>query len=195
MSRKPSGTETGEALAPCVLAMLLGLGAGDAGADPFELKTHARDYRGVRGIESGDYEEGIAKLEAQRETRAEVSSLQAPVLIDLCVGYIMARELDKATAACEKSVRSRWYAGLAYNNRGVLKIALGQYESAIRDFEKALEAGGAKSVAGRNLARARERLASLSQQKDRSRETKLAADRAASLPGEPIRFVVVTSRN
>lgn len=90
-----------------------------------------------------------------------MSSVQAPVLIDLCAAYIMTNELNKAVAVCNKAAGSKWYSSLAYNNRGVLNIALGRYEEAVSDFERALRAGGSQAIAQRNLARAQERLAAI----------------------------------
>jgi tetratricopeptide (TPR) repeat protein len=172
-------------LAAATAGMALG-----ANADPFELTTHTSDLWGVRQIESGEYQAGIERLERQLGTNPLVSSMQAPVLIDLCAGYVMANELEKAARVCNKAAGSKWYSSMAYNNRGVLNIARGRYEEAIRDFENALEAGGSRVVASRNLARAQHRLAAIRRQQ----QLQMLADKrepAAQSPG----FVAVKAED
>jgi tetratricopeptide (TPR) repeat protein len=156
-------------LAAATAGMALG-----ANADPFELTTHTSDLWGVRQIESGEYQAGIERLERQLGTNPLVSSAQAPVLIDLCAGYVMANELEKAAQVCDKAAGSKWYGSMAYNNRGVLNIARGRYEAAIHDFENAVEAGGSRVVASRNLARAQHRLAAIRAQQ----QLRMLADHA-----------------
>jgi Flp pilus assembly protein TadD len=149
-----------------------------ANADPFELKTHSMDVRGVRDIENGDYERGIARLQSQLGPRPRVPSVEVPILIDLCAGYVMANELEKATRVCDRAANSKWYTGLAYNNRGVLNIAKGRYETAIRDFEMALQTGGPRTVVERNLTRAQNRVAAIRRQQESGQ---LAAEAAPSV--------------
>ncbi len=150
-----------------------------ANADPFELQTHELDLHGVREVEAGDFARGIVRLKAQLGPRAQSQTIRTPILIDLCAAYVMANDLEQATQTCDKATASQWYAGLSHNNRGVLNIAKGRYEAAIADFERALEAGGARAVAERNLARARERLAAIQAQRN-GKET-LVADAAAGV--------------
>ncbi|MFW2403124.1 MAG: tetratricopeptide repeat protein, partial [Gammaproteobacteria bacterium] len=73
----------------------------------------------------------------------------------LCVAYTMLRDFSKASEYCEASVESGWSRGIAFNNRGVMKAARGDYEGAQRDFQSAIEGRGADNVARRNLERAR----------------------------------------
>ena len=49
----------------------------------------------------------------------------------------------------------------ALNNRGVMRIAAGNYEAGVQDFAAALEAGGARSVATKNLSLAQQRVAEM----------------------------------
>lgn len=174
-----------------VLTVALSAGAVlAANADPFELKTHSMDVRGVREIEAGNYETGIKRLRAQLGPQPRAASIEVPILIDLCAGYIMANDLDKATQVCDRAASSKWYSGLAYNNRGVLNIAKGQYEAAIRDFTMALQAGGPRTVAERNLARAEQRLAAIRRQQESQR----VAAAEPSPPVAPATFAMAVDR-
>lgn len=84
---------------------------------------------------------------------------RTPVLIDLCVAYTMVRDFEAGDEYCDQAVDAGWYQGLALNNRGVMKMARGDYEDAIADFRAATETRGAMAVSKRNLARARQTLA------------------------------------
>lgn len=139
--------------------------------EPFELMTHHTYVSGKEEVDTGKYEAGIAKLE-KKLTKALPHSLKTPALIDLCVAYTIQREIDQATVVCDKAMESGWYSGLAYNNRGVLQIAKGNYEQAIRDFEEAIRHSGADAMAKRNLGRAQARLAEV---RSREQNTAVAA--------------------
>lgn len=132
---------------------------------PFELVTHPTNVYGVDKVASGDLEIGIKRLNMRLGSETQARSVRAPILIDLCVGYTMLKEFEAASKACNQAVDIGWYSGLAYNNRGVLNIAKGDYEAAIRDFQAAIDESGADRVAGRNLDRATERLAEVKAQR------------------------------
>ena len=140
--------------------------AGVAGAETFEMMVHKRDELGARYIENGEYEKGVQRLEARLGGDKSPNSYQTPILIDLCVGYAMLGEFQKATDNCNKAIDSGWYSGLAYNNRGAVRIAQGQYEEAIQDFQTAIEHKGADALASRNLDRAQRRVAQLQRQNE-----------------------------
>lgn len=144
-----------------MLAALLLMGATAAQAsEPFEIVPHEMDVYGVRFIESGEYEKSIERLKTRLGGPKQPQSIKAPVLIDLCVAHTMLRQFEEANQYCSEAVDMGWYRGLALNNRGVMKIAQGDYEAAIVDFQAATEASGAKAVSHRNLDRARQSLAS-----------------------------------
>ena len=144
----------------CMLAALLVMGATVAQAsDPFEIVPHEMDVYGARYIDSGEYEKAVERLKTRLGGPRQAHSLRAPVLIDLCVGYTMLKQFDEADQYCSEAVDVGWYRGLALNNRGVMKIAQGNYEAAIADFQAATEASGAKAVSQRNLDRAQQSLA------------------------------------
>ena len=133
---------------------------------PFEVMVHRADVYGARDIEAGDFAKGVERLLARLGTEAQPYSRRTPILIDLCVGYTMLEAYDEATRYCDDAVSAGWYAGLALNNRGALKIAKGEYESAIDDFSAALRANGADAMATRNLQRTIAKMAAITAKRD-----------------------------
>ena len=127
----------------------------------FEMMTHPAEVYGVQNIVNGEVNKGVERLETRLGSDHQPQSVRAPVLIDLCVGYTMLKDFEKASEACNQAVDIGWYSGMAYNNRGVLKIAQGDYEAAIKDFSRAIEKSGADRIAGRNRDHAVERLAAI----------------------------------
>jgi hypothetical protein len=91
----------------------------------------------------------------------------------------MKANYDAATQFCNEAVETGWSSDLAYNNRGVLKIALGQYEAARQDFDKAAGGLGGSAVARRNMKRVNVRIAQI-QQQDRSKSIATAGVREVS---------------
>ncbi|MGI9341343.1 MAG: hypothetical protein ACR2QV_00730 [Gammaproteobacteria bacterium] len=126
---------------------------------PLELVTHDSDVYGIRAVQDGDYEKGIEQLKGQLGHARMAHGKRTPVLIDLCVAYTMVRDFEAADEYCNQAVDAGWYQGLALNNRGVMKMAQGDYEDAIADFQAATETRGATAVSKRNLARAQQTLA------------------------------------
>jgi tetratricopeptide (TPR) repeat protein len=130
-------------------------------AEPFEVMMHQSDVIGARDIESGDYAKGVKRLLTRLGSGKQSYSVRAPIFIDLCAGYTLLEDFDQATRYCDDAVEAGWYAGLALNNRGALKIAKGDYESAIDDFVAALRASGADAMARRNLQRTVAKMAAI----------------------------------
>lgn len=126
---------------------------------PFELVPHENDVYGIRMVQDGEYEKAVERLKTQLGGERQAHAKRTPVLIDLCVAYTMLREFGEAEQYCNKAVEAGWYQGLALNNRGVMKIARGDYEGGIADFQSATAASGAKAVGQRNLERAQQTLA------------------------------------
>ncbi len=62
------------------------------------------------------------------------------VLTNLCIGYILSKNLDQAQAYCDQAVSRSNEKTVSYNNRGVLKALQGDYSAAMRDFESAVNA-------------------------------------------------------
>jgi hypothetical protein len=93
-------------------------------------------------------------------------SVRTLIVIDLCEGYTLMEDFDEVTRYCDDAVAAGWYTGLALNNRGALKIAKGEYESAIDDCVGALRANGADAMAGRNLQRTLAKMAAITDERN-----------------------------
>lgn len=154
-------------LAAAAAATALALAATAHAGDEFEMMVHKDDVYGARAVEAGDFEKAIQRLERRLgDDGRQSNSIRSPVLIDLCVAYTMAGRVRDAETACDAAVETGWSSGLAYNNRGVLHVARGNYTAALQDFERAVEAHGADTLARRNLDRVRTVIARNSQQPD-----------------------------
>jgi Flp pilus assembly protein TadD len=142
-------------------ALAVVFGAPTYSAEPFEVMMHEDQAYGATDIESGDFLKGVTRLQTRLERGVQSFTTRTPIVIDLCVGYTMLENFDEATRYCDEAVDSGWATGLALNNRGALNIAKGEFKSAIRDFEAALDADGADAMARRNLRRVHVRIAEL----------------------------------
>jgi Flp pilus assembly protein TadD len=151
-------------IAGACAAMSLTANAGDR----FILETHSLRTPGVRDIESGHYERGVATLESQLQSGRASPATRASVLIDLCVGYAMLHRLDAAAQACDAAVESKWHHALASNNRGVVNMLRGRHEPAVRDFNRAVTSEVAYQTARTNLKQAVERVAAIERQRDQA---------------------------
>ena len=130
----------------------------------FELRLDTSYLNGAKELESGRIDKAIPRLKFEY-TRAGLSKRERqPAAIALCAAYIMKADVEQATEVCDKAVEFHSSNALARNNRGVLNMALGHYESALADFERAVEQRPHFAEAKRNRDRAYVRFAG--QQKD-----------------------------
>lgn len=113
----------------CVAVFLLPLGAS---ADRLGFVVALDNLPGVDELESGDIDAGLAKLEAQLANTN--SERWHEVIATLCGAYVLASQYDKAVATCDRAVLEAPH-NASYNNRGVLRVHLGQLDSALSDFE------------------------------------------------------------
>lgn len=137
-------------------------------AEPIEVMLHETDVVGARDIETGNYSKGVERLEARLHNGAISHSARTPIVIDLCAGYTMLEDFEAAEKICDDAVERGWSKGLALNNRGALHVARGDYESAIRDFQAAIDSHGADSIARRNLNRIEAKVAAMRAPSDSS---------------------------
>lgn len=108
-------------------------------AESWELQTVDKEVPGTREIESGDAVNGIRiseKILKRVRPNEEVA-----VLNNLCIGYIMTEEFEKAEQFCKFAVETERETVVSRNNFGVLKAIAGRYSDAIEDFERAWEEG------------------------------------------------------
>lgn len=150
------------------IACTLVAAAASAG-EPFYLETHWRRVPGVQDIESGNYERGVATIEARLNGRRMAPSIRVPMLINLCVGYAMLNRLEDAARACDDALETGWYRGLARNNRGVVNMVRGRHAMAIEDFRKAARSEVSYRTARMNLRQAAERVAAIERQREQTR--------------------------
>lgn len=108
-------------------------------AESWELQTVNEEVPGTREIESGDAVNGI-RISEKVLNRVRPSE-EVAVLNNLCIGYIMTEEFEKAEQFCQFAVETERETVVSRNNRGVLKAIVGQYSDAIEDFERAWEDG------------------------------------------------------
>jgi len=164
-------------------AITIGLFTAPATAEEvaFKLQTTDRAMYGTRQVDDGEFAAGAQRLERMLSLAGSSRSLRQPALNDLCVAYTMLRDFEAAQARCEASVENGRDTGRALNNRGVMRIAAGDYEGGVQDFAAALEAGGARAAASENLMRAQQRVAEM--RADDSRERTADANQATELDG------------
>jgi Flp pilus assembly protein TadD len=156
---KCSFQPTGHLFGLGVVALTLALSSNTLAGEPFEVMMHEKQVDGAQHIEAGEYAEGVERLIARLGSRKQPISVRAPILVDLCAGYTMLEAFETATRYCDEAIELGWYSGIAYNNRGALNIAKGDYASAVRDFQAAVDSKGADALARRNLLRAQQRVA------------------------------------
>ncbi|MGI9331001.1 MAG: hypothetical protein ACR2QB_09835 [Gammaproteobacteria bacterium] len=162
LSTKLLSTLLAHALAAAMLATLfLGFFGVALAGEPFSLQTHKTEVYGTRDLESGDYDQAISKLERWHRWARNSQLLRGPVLINLCVAYTAKREFAAAEEFCDAAVENGRSLAVAYNNRGVMNAARGDYLAAVMDFESARNRGGQR-IARDNLLLAQTRLRSTS---------------------------------
>ncbi len=147
----------------------------------FKLQTTDRAMYGTRQVDDGQFGAGADRLEHMLSLAGSSRSLRQPALNDLCVAYTMLRDFEAAETRCNESVENGRSTGLALNNRGVMRIATGDYDGGVQDFAAALEEGGARTAASANLLRAQQRVAEL--RADDSRERTADANEASDADG------------
>lgn len=144
-----------------VAAAALALSSIASADTAFEMKTSERDMFGSANVNAGEYEKGIQRLERIAESVGQSHKMRVTAFTNLCVAHTMQRNLDAAEKYCVNAIETGWELGAGYNNLGVLNVAQGNYEAAVRHFEQAAQYRDGGLIAKRNLKRARISLASL----------------------------------
>ena len=157
-------TRIGRTAGTILTAMALGFSSlPSAQAESWELRTATTEVKGTRDLEAGKLDKAIRVMEANYGTTPYVE--KGAMLTNLCVAYILKRDLDRATSYCDRAVKRGFNDRAAYNNRGVLHVMQGDYNAAISDFEQAgcldtcpesldIRGNDTMDVAKRNLQRA-----------------------------------------
>ena len=103
-------------------------------AQTYDFKVVYAEVPGINEIADGNHAAATEILEERAKT--DDKYYLADELSTLCALYIVQRKLQKAQKTCDDAVETdRSYT--AYNNRGVLRVHLGDPTGAIQDFELA----------------------------------------------------------
>jgi tetratricopeptide (TPR) repeat protein len=135
-----------------VAAAALALSSIASADTAFELKTSERDMCWAANVNA---------LERMAESVGQSHKMRVTAFTDLCVAHTMERNLEDAEKYCRSAIETGWELGSGYNNLGVLNVAQGNYEAALRHFEQAAQYRDGGLIAKRNLKRARISLAAL----------------------------------
>ncbi|MGI9221189.1 MAG: hypothetical protein ACR2QS_09160 [Woeseiaceae bacterium] len=120
-------------------ALLLASTPSIATAEAWELRTTPNAVPGTHEIEAGKIDKAIRLSNAWLPHVAKKE--RGSVLTNLCIGYTLKKEFDRAEAYCDQAVEQSSNKTVSYNNRGVLKALQGDYEGAVQDFAEASNAG------------------------------------------------------
>jgi tetratricopeptide (TPR) repeat protein len=102
-------------------------------AETFDFKVVYADVPGINEILAGNADAAIEILEARAK---DPNRYYMPdELATLCALYIMKGELVAARKTCDSAVETD-RSHTAYNNRGVLRVHLGDSAGAIEDFAR-----------------------------------------------------------
>lgn len=140
----------------CIAAALALLVPCIAAADRYELRLHDSNVYGKYALLEGKVDLSIERLERQLARTRSHRNL-APVLINLCAAYTMQGDFDKAKDRCDAAIENGWSVPMAYNNRGVMNVAKGDYLAAVDDFEMAVAKRNATWI-NRHLVQASNRI-------------------------------------
>ncbi|MDX1405769.1 MAG: tetratricopeptide repeat protein [Woeseiaceae bacterium] len=103
-------------------------------AQSYGFKVVYAEVPGINEILAGDHAKAIKILEARSENSEKY--YLADETATLCALYIVKNDFVQARRACDLAVE-RDRSHTAYNNRGVLRVHLGDPTGAIQDFDKA----------------------------------------------------------
>ncbi len=103
-------------------------------AEPYEFKLAHAEVPGIEKALAGDIDSTIADLESR--ARDSINNYMPDELATLCALYVVTGKLEAARKTCNAAVEND-ESDAAYNNRGVLRVHLGDAAGAMRDFERA----------------------------------------------------------
>ena len=103
-------------------------------AETYDFRVVYAEVPGINEILAGDHEAAIEILE--NGTKDPDNYGLSDELATLCALYVVKRRLVAARETCDRAVETD-QSYTAYNNRGVLRVHLGDRAGAIEDFEHA----------------------------------------------------------
>jgi hypothetical protein len=123
---------TAGALVPAITITLLA--ASTLHADEYPFRAAFERVPGSEQVENGQMEEGIAMLRAELQNGDPET--RDMVLSTLCGAYVVIASFAEAKYTCNEAVEAS-HSALAYNNRGVYHVLVGNWNGARKDFERA----------------------------------------------------------
>ena len=103
----------------------------------YEVNVLRDEGSQYKNIENGNYEEAIRILEERLQSRVKYRDVK---LTNLCTAYVLVRDFEKATKACDEAIKAKGaFVTTAYNSRGVLNALQGDFLAAAADFDEAKE--------------------------------------------------------
>lgn len=101
----------------------------------YEVNVLRDDGSQYANIESGNYQAAIDTLEERLKFKTNYRDVK---LTNLCTAYVLKRDIELATDACDKAVEANGeFVTTAFNSRGVLNALKGDFVAAAADFEMA----------------------------------------------------------
>jgi len=117
----------------CIVSAALVAMSSASFADNLPFRVAFEDVPGVDEITSGNTGGGIRILKQQLDSDDTEKGL---ILATLCGAYIMEMSLEEATQICTDAV-DQYPGETAFNNRGVLRVFMGDFKGAHEDFDRA----------------------------------------------------------
>ena len=102
-------------------------------AETYEFKLVYAEVPGIEKALAGDIDSAIADLESR--ARDSINNYMPDELATLCALYVVKGKLEAGRKTCNAAVEND-ESDAAYNNRGVLRVHLGDTAGAMRDFER-----------------------------------------------------------
>lgn len=104
-----------------------------ARGETLALRLAYADVPATDLIVEGRFDDAIAVIE--RRYRADAGQLWRDERATLCGAYVASKRLEEAVAACDDAVAVD-ASEVAFNNRGVLRMHLGDIAAALEDFAR-----------------------------------------------------------
>lgn len=103
-------------------------------AQSYDFKVVYAEVPGINEILAGDHDAAIEILEGR--TRDSKKYRLVDELATLCALYVVKNEFKRAREVCDNAVEQD-HSHTAFNNRGVLRVHLGDRTGAMEDFAQA----------------------------------------------------------
>lgn len=103
-------------------------------ADTFDFRVVYADVPASEQVRAGHHKQAIRLLE--KSTSDPDVPYTPGELSTLCALYVVYKDFENATRTCDKALRKD-RSNAAFNNRGVLRVHLGDIEGAKADFDRA----------------------------------------------------------